>query len=652
MAISLFDPWVRLSPVVHIAVFALLIVLGVSSVHTVLKADKQEARRLHWLRFVVMLPLLAVGLYQAGGDSARRLYVGFTPAYITPSPTMRLTVTITPPVYTGLKRTELANRVMMPSPALHAGQAITVSSGSMIVVTADQTRWPPSLVWGRSAATLHRQSNGSFQISGKIEADTKVEIRLGSKKLAGWPLIVRKDNPPTVRLVGTPGVTLRRSLKLHVEASDDFGVAYLALRLHPRNAPDAKDILVDIPAYGARQMDVFEYVNLVAHPLAGQTVVAHLVAVDAAGQEGVSQSVDITLPSTKFRNPLALSMAEARKYVLEGGTSLSLALQKLQNMSANSNEETADITTYLGIRTAYRRLENDPYGEKKDEIAALLWDLSLRAEDGGLTLARDDLHEALDGLRFVVNKRAPQADIEAMIGRFAWALRAFDESWQKAQLRPNLAPTARADLSEGLDWGALSKFLTKAQGLAAQKNYAELGETLDQLKAGLEDRGDMLLSAGAYRRFLLASYTRQSLADLRDEQQRLLEQSESAATKLSASVIRHQREDQKILRNAVVQLAQQLDKVGLGQFAAIDGARQAMEKALKALPRNVAPEIAGAQSEVIVALDLAARELSRVPSPMGPDWQGAAFDALGRPIPSFIIKTKGKDEPAVAASEK
>lgn len=650
-AISLFDPWVRLSPVVHITVFALLIVLGISSVHTVLKADKQATQRIHWLRFSVMTPLLVVGFYQAGGDWVRRLYVGFTPAYITPGPAMRLTVTITPPTYTGLKQASLANRVMTPSRTLQAGQAITVSSGSVIVVTADQTRWPPSLVWGRSAATLRPQSNGGFQISGKIESDTNVEIRLGSRKLASWPLVVQKDNPPTVRLVGAPGVTSRGSLKLHVEASDDFGVAYLALRLRPRHAPNAKDILVDIPAYGARQMDVTEYVNLVAHPLAGQAVVAHLVAVDAAGQEGVSQAIETTLPLTKFSNPLALSLMEVRKYVLEGDASLSLALQKLQNISAHPNEATADITTYLGIRTAYRRLENDPYGENKGDIAALLWDLSLRVEDGGLTLARDDLHEALDRLRFVVNKKAPRADIDAMTGRFAWGLRTFDESRQKAQSRVASDPRALADLSEGLDWGALSKFLTKAQSLAAQKNYPELGAMLDQLKAGLEDRGDMLLSAGAYRRFLLASYTRQSLADLRNEQQRLLDQSEGAGAKLSAAAIRRQREDQKVLRNAVVQLIQQLDKVGLGRLTAIHRARNAMEKTLKALGRNVAPEIAGAQSEIIVALDLAARELAGVPSPVGPDWQGGAFDALGRSIPSFVVRSKGKDAPAVATSD-
>jgi hypothetical protein len=668
IGISLFDPWARFSPWLHVLAFGALVALGLITVVGLLWAGPSgfaAARNINWrlfpwVRLALFGAFLMFGLYQAGADIGRRLYVAFTPAYLTPMPQMRLAVTLTPPAYTGLKPVILASNIETPSGQLLGGKPVRVPAGSIITVTAQNTRWQPSLVWGRRAVGLRPLKSGGFQIAGKIEADTDVEIRQGSKRLAAWPIEVSADHTPEARVTVAPTVTPRGLLKFHVVATDDYGVSYLGLKMRLKDDMNGVEKLVDLPSYGTRGIDEEEYVNLLSHPWAGKPVVVLVAALDGAGQEGTSAPYEFVLPQSQFHSPLARALNEARKNVMAGGEGPRIAQGSLQALLSGSGAAHPDVTSYLGLRTAYLRLENDPASEHAQEVADLLWDLAVRAEDGGLASARDDLDQALDQLRFAVKKGASKADVSGLVGRLAWAFRGYDDARRKVsqEVEPGTASLAGIrldDLKEGLDWPALTKFLNRTVDLANKGDYAKVASDLDGLKDSFEDRGDLLFSAGAYRRFLVASYAHQTLLAVKEGQQNLLAalgsdpQDQGARQKIAAR--------QKALQVTLDQMARNLAMVGLGPYDAVGKARRLMEEARVLIGQNKLADASLAQSQTLGVLDKAFKVLAEVPSPVGESWKRSGEDPLGRPLPelSRSLNSEAKAKPlaeAVAAPGK
>jgi hypothetical protein len=342
-----------------------------------------------------------------------------------------------------------------------------------------------------------------------------------------------------------------------------------------------------------------------------------------------------------------------RRNILEGGNGVKLAVQRLGSILAVPDQSMLDVTTYLGLRTAYTRLGADSGGEHTGEIASLLWDLAVRSEDGGLTNARDDLAQVLDQLRFAVRKKASADDVNALVGRFAWALRSYDDNRRKAGVRVAAtgAGALRAeDVEEGLDWPALTSFLNKMVDQASRGDYARVAAGLDAFREGLEERGDLLLSAGVYRRFLIAGLVRQKLADIKDGQERLMfvsQQPGSVEGPLRQRMLSSQRE----LRTALLAVSRQLERAGL-DYGPVDAAARAMNEALAAGARNDFVKAARVQGQSLAALQQAVSFLAQVPSPVGKDWAGGTEDPLGRPLPGFMPLVNGDAHSVKAAENK
>ena len=100
-------------------------------------------------------------------------------------------------------------------------------------------------------------------------------------------------------------------VSLSWKARDDFGVRRLVLRVRPLHPPpglvraDAVDTELEAPAGDPREAEAETEVDLAAHPYAGMEVEARIVAIDALGQEGVSDPLHVTLPEKIFLQPLA-----------------------------------------------------------------------------------------------------------------------------------------------------------------------------------------------------------------------------------------------------------------------------------------------------------------------------------------------------------
>lgn len=636
--VSLFDLWSTVSPLVHGVLFAILV--GIFAGRTVyalrVLRGAEPPPPIKWGRYVLLLPFLAIALYQAGGDWDRRLVVGFTPALLFPAPDMDVEARIVPPAYT-----------REPEVKLDLGgqpQMLRVPEGSRIVVRARETRWPPSLSWDRAAEPLRPQADGSYQITGEIRGDSSLALTFGDHVLARWQVTAIRDKAPVVTLAAPVEATPRQAVRIAFTARDDHGVAHMALRLTPAGAEreleaGAPAVLVDLPAYGTKTMEEVQYLDLTGHALAGEAVRAALVAVDGRGQEAYSREFDVTLPKRRFTNATALSILGARDALHKGEDGRRTAVRRLGGLT-ESAAFPADTTVHLGLRLAYQRLRNGPDAQTIDDMVGLLWALALRAEDGTLSLTEIAVHDALRDTLTVIKKGGSTDAVKDAVHRLALQFEAFGRARSSPiYINPGVRISQEMRLRRSLDWVALRRFFGKLTLLVDHGAMAEVAEQLADLERGLEERPELLLSATAYRRYLVASHARRMVEELTREQRVLMSRS-FAPTMESASgiVSAHSRTglagNQRALRDALVTLIEHLDNAGVPDLKAFYRARQAMDDAIRSLEaRDGEGVAASAQVQVLTALDVASRTLANVPSPLLVDDQGRIKDPLGRPLP-------------------
>lgn len=624
VALSLLDLWSRVPPLVHLLVFICLVVVVVGG----LAAAVRAYRRLHatsgirWGRYALLLPLLTVALVLAGQDWQRRLVVAFRPGLLFPPPQMQITATITPPAYTRLAP------ITLPTAGDRAGAPLKVPAGSVLRVEAQATRWPPLLAWGKEAVVLRPESDGSYAIEGELKADGKVRVTYAGKTIVRWMVDVIPDRAPTIRLTAKPGASARKSLRLAIDAEDDHGIEFLALRIK-RADGSGVDHVVDLPAYGTPRLNETLYRDLTADPLAGEEVTLTVVALDGLSQEAETSPVTLTLPKRTFRNPLALSLVATRTGLMTGEPEdVEQAIRRLGTLSEQP-VMAADATIHLGLRTAFLRLKSGATEEQRKDVADLLWDLALRAEDGTRSITENELAEALDNTLMMVRKKSAPEQVQGALGSLAAAFENYGRARVDGRVDGGAGVLGDRD---AIDWGAVQRLFVRLNDLAGAGDYDSLAQQIVSLRSGIEEQPDLLLSASAYRHFMVATYARRLIDEVRQQQQQLSARASGPAPAAPLALA----DDQSAIRDALSALITQLARAGIPDLDPFLAARAAMDQAVVSLTAAEPARITESQARVMAALDAAAQSLEAFPAPVMPDANGNYQDPLGRPLPSGL----------------
>lgn len=637
LGVSLLALWDYTPPAVHalafVAVAALTAISLARAVHAL--ATHSPRQTLHWAWYMAVPPVLAVGIFAAGSDWDRRLAVAARPGLLFPAPDMTIVATVVPPAYTNVPAVTLTAK---------GTATLTMPAGSMLHVSVTDTRWPPFLTWGGESVLFRDDGQGGYEIAGELRADGGVAVTFAGRALAKWDFKVSPDRAPQVAFAAPLAATPRGTMRVVVDASDDYGIEYLALKITDKNSDE--QYLVPLPAYGSTEISGTYYADLRDQPLAGREVSVELVAMDGFSQEGVSVPVTATLPVFPFANGLARALAEIRLVLMNGAPDDVIRATRRLAALSESNAYATDTAVQLGVRMAYQRLRADDSPDARQEMSKLLWDLALRAEDGNLTASENALHEALAQMIEALRKGQPADILDSHLQIFTRRLEDYGRARSTRLLDSQQIHPDRQTLREPVDWNALQRFLTRLRGLMMSGNTEEALHQLTELEQGMEERPNLLLSAPAYRRFLVASYARRLLTDVAREQRRLL--SRSVASDIAglpennAALPPSLQRDQAALREIIVGIISQLDRAGLDNIDAVRRAKESMDDAIKSLEAGQGDGAATAQVQVLTALDLAAKALSLVPSPLSQDAQGQYYDPLGRPLPPANI-TPGID---------
>jgi uncharacterized protein (TIGR02302 family) len=588
------------------------------------------------LRAGLVLGLLVVGAF-AGLDGAdrfgRALMPGLGRAGGTPT---TLDVWITPPAYTGL-------------PPIFAGavapdQPLVVPAGSTLLAQVGGVRSAPVLNVAGTSTPFTPIETGSFRIEATLSAGDRLSVMQGRRELAGWPLRIVADQPPTIAFKQPPGRTLRAALKLDYTAKDDYGLESAQATIRRADKPELDPIALPLALPGKRREAAgTSYHDLTAHPWSGLEVTVQLSATDAIGQVGTSDAVTMTLPERPFSHPVARAIVEQRKILVQDPDKRRDVGQALGRIAGLPRMYGDDTVVFLALMAARARLVFEPEPSAIEPVQRVLWDTAIRIEEGEVGLRERDLRAAEQALRDALARNAPDPELQKLIDEMQAALDRFlDAMMQQALQNPQKAERIPRDRNmQMVDRRDLQRMLDKARELArrgqreqAQALLNQLQQMLENMRAGvMDDDSDMADGDGEMNQAM------QGLQDMARRQRDLLDRSFRQQNRQQQRAQRGQRGqrgqqgqqgqqgqmgeqgdddgddgdmagDQESLRRALGEMMRRLGE-SMGDIpGALGRAERAMRDATDALNRGAPGQAVGPQGQALDQLREGARSLA------------------------------------------
>lgn len=444
-----------------------------------------------WAVRALVLLLLVVGLVDARSDLGPRLVRAFVPgtvgAAVLP---VEVSLWVTPPPYTGrppltIEQTRRLTKLDVPigSEAVLQLHNLPLADGARPLVAFNGEALLPEALGERSG-----------EVRLVLARPGLLEVHdAGGAPLAGWQVSVLVDHPPSIAFAQPPRPTHRSVLELGYAASDDYGIARVALDFALVERPLEVDraVLAE-PARAPAEVESTTYLDLTAHPLAGLEVELTLVAEDGLGQVGRSEPVRMVLPERVFEHPLARAViALRRRLVREPGERRAVA-GELDDLAESDLAAAAGTTVQLGLAVATARLRGAREAEERRSVVDLLWELALLIEDGGLSMAERSLREIQDALRQALEEGASEAELEALMDELREAMDRYLEELTRQALEQmqNMPPETQMqplDPSRMVDRQSLQEMIDRAQEMMKSGAREQAQAMLEQLQRMLEN---------------------------------------------------------------------------------------------------------------------------------------------------------------------
>ncbi len=469
--------------------------------------------------------VLVMAFLAAGNDALHRLRAAVIPDFTgTAEAVARVSVDawITPPDYTrvaplfltgvpgqtvasaeedGLQQSDKTNQGPMQ---------VAVPAGSTLIIQVSGTGIAVPALTGLAADNppkVEPLGPESHRIVAELKADADLAVILSEHRLEEWQVTVQPDLPPVATLAQRQlGTTLRGSVELEYNADDDYGVEEARILIRRTETPaEPDDPVLEIefpPSFQADHNGIAgsHFLNEVEHIWAGETVWAELVAYDALGQEGRSESLEMVLPARDFTHPVAIAIVEQRKRLaLEGRLSQRIVASALRALAWDKDAYDGDVAVFLGLNLSSRRLSTGADQAVRDEMIELLWELALRLEDGNLSLAERRLREAERALQEAIARDADQQELDRLMQELQDAMNDYMQSMiqdamermergdmEAAPMSEQSRMVAQQDINEIMD--KIREMLQNGMKDAARRMLEQLQRMMENMQAGIQNR--------------------------------------------------------------------------------------------------------------------------------------------------------------------
>lgn len=452
--------------------------------------------------------LLFVAFFYSYSGQAGRPGDAFVSHISTELPDVRIDAWITPPTYvnqapvflTGVSRAE--------------GEAVTAIEGSEITVRLGGAGDDASVSWGPDAQSLAPLDPAAPEtvdpaaVSGarlwafKPGDHGNLRVTAGRSDMS-FDIRIIPDAAPVAAFVETPRRAVNGALELDYTLSDDHGVARAEAEIVPAEdpAPDARPLFeppkyrLSLPRRSAEDNRAVASQDLTEHPLAGQKVKITLLAVDGAGQQGRSETLETVLPGRRFSNPLAAAVVEQRGVLALDANNLPRVFDLHDALTIAPEETIPDLSHYLLLQSVRGRLENARSDDDLRAAIDYMWGVALQIEDGNLSLAERRLRDAQNALAEALENDASDEEIARLMNELREAMQDYLSELAR-QNRGNPESEMQQAMPENmLRQRDLDNMLDQIENLArsgardqAQQMLQELQRMMNNLQAGRQQR--------------------------------------------------------------------------------------------------------------------------------------------------------------------
>lgn len=579
------------------------------------------ARDPYALRGLVFLGL-AAGLFAAGADAPRRLAAAFAIDNANTGITTDIAFDawITPPAYTASAPIIMAQaRGTIP---LDPTRTIAVPVGSKLTLRIDGATSPrverQKLDTGETGELAPDPTAPGESFSGEIEltASERVRIFADGRKIGDWEITALPDAAPAIAFDGEIEATARLSTRIPFTAGDDYGIA--AAEAWIRLAPEALDgddptaqegddeIVLNLPLTGKdpRTVKSAAFQDFTAHPWAGLEVTVQLNAVDGAGQAASTDERRFTLPERRFTNLLARAIIEQRRELSRGPGAIARVATALEAFTLAPERFDMKGAVFLGLRSAYWRLMQSRVRADVSDVQALLWDIALSLEDGGVTLAAEEVRRLQKELQKALAEGAPDEEIARLTEQLRQAMREMMQAMAE-QAPAEMIPLVVGEVVDAEDLEAMLDRIEEMARLGATDAAQELLSQLQDMMEGMD--GPMAEPSEEERRLA------QQLAELNEivkEQEKLRDKTfrEDQKTEEEREQSRATGEDEKSageqddLEQRLGGVEKTIEEQGAQAPKELGEAGEAMGKAEKALRDGDTGEALARQEEALEKL--------------------------------------------------
>ncbi|MET0639027.1 MAG: TIGR02302 family protein, partial [Hyphomicrobium sp.] len=475
------------------------------------------------LRGLLMLLLIPVAL-MATGSLGDKLASAFRFGTEDHGPPARLDAWVTPPPYTSLPPILLADgSKQTPDDDRGQGKFYEVPDRSLLTlrgsgfsapgvsleILADGAKEPTTVE--PEKAKPGDTSNVS-EVRYEIRKSARVRALDGSRELGLWTFDVIADELPKIAMTKDLSGTPRGSMRVSYKAEDDYGVQSAEVKVRkvapkpvdpsrawaqppalkgPRLPLEHPPVLsLKIPRPGAKTVDTSTLLDVGENPLAGQRVELWLEATDVGGQVGRSKTIEIVLPSRRFKNPLARALVEQRRKLADDSRYRPIAVRALDALTMEPEGFITDNAVYLGLRGVHHRLDRDGSREAINESIDELWQIALKIEDGDLSQAERALKDAQDRLSDAIEK-GNDKDIQDAMAELKQRLNDYLNEMQKNAEKDNPSQgDQQNDQNQELGQQDLDQMMKDLEKSAregsreeAERMLSEMRELMDRLQA-------------------------------------------------------------------------------------------------------------------------------------------------------------------------
>lgn len=590
----------------------------------------------HRVRYIVIV-LLVSGMISGWGALGGRVLTAINPALNKWHLAMpALDAWITPPEYTHLAPIMIAT----PAGLRHDQGVIDVPEGSMISAhLAEKEGQTPELFVNNQAISFSAEDNKDYSVSSPVVDGQTLTIRRGWQTLGTWRINVLADRTPQVAFADKPSVTERKSLRLPIDAQDDYGVTSLSLRVSLRQSVPGLDnspIEINLGAPDAREVKRISFVDLTSHPWAGLPVELQLVATDFVGHKAVSFGADMVLPEKVFTHPLAAALVEERKKLLqnlEDESVRSEAANIMAGIARQPGNYHNDPLILLALRGGAVRLVLDHESQAVASVADLMWQAAVRIEEGNVGTTEQQLRQVQNDLEDALDSNASEADIQKILSRLHQVLSNYMNELS-SHVASDRGASEDMDFLQGLKTNALTPqdmdhMLERMKNLSASGDREAVRQELANMQALLEN-----LRTGPWQ---LTPSQKEALQNLR-RLRAIVEEQRQLADRTFQNIEKGDRHENRNLAKAQHSLMARLkelvtDQSATGRKSLTHGA-DAMEQAGANLEDDAGRQAVEHQGQALKDIQAAEKsmqqDLQQSLSILEPTGEAVTKDPLGR----------------------